>query len=426
MDNDKQDLIRIPQFPRTTTDDYQHHANSQHLPTQADQLSHPALSNLGPSHENALNTISRPHGFRLSPAAGFSNKRPTISLTDLPNEILQHLTSFLPISAAAALACCSHSTLHAIGTQYWDYLRLEHHRTERMLFLASKAPNLREYRLCNNCATFHVRDSSEGPKHRLPSHKQERPCVGKEGCISYLADGYVLKHHHIQLAMRYHDLGPAYGIPPKAFTYHHTYTFIDGSTMRTDITVEEMTGNWEFELRVDYRIRIPPGVDLRTSPWRYATRPCPHQRAFLPGSQNSPETNILSQLLTCSSKHPLSHSCSKCTALKRCIYCPTEIQARIKDLGRKGTTIEISVLKNLGRGDDPRLFVWHSQVGRAQGEPRAGSFESFEDIFDSLDRVFASFDRMADRLDGITRVATNTLSALQANQALVNASGVST
>jgi hypothetical protein len=61
---------------------------------------------------------------------GQSSKK--ISLVEgLPNEVIQHIATFLPLSSAALLALCSHHIYFALGTGYWERLARTQHQRDR-------------------------------------------------------------------------------------------------------------------------------------------------------------------------------------------------------------------------------------------------------------------------------------------------------
>lgn len=183
------------------------------------------------------------------------------SLESLPNEILQHINTFLPLPAAAAFALCSQRPYFVLGTGSWEKLaRTQQQRDkerqfndktdnrklgswddfrdpppqgQREEFLSLLERDLPELIFCCQCALFHPADLRY-ESHRLCSRSQ---------WVMHI--WYKLYFTKIQMTMKRHRLGWDYSRQLKWFSSSNTYPPYE-SDFATHETVEARIAGGKF------------------------------------------------------------------------------------------------------------------------------------------------------------------------------------
>ncbi len=283
----------------------------------------------------------------------------TISLCELPTEILQYIASLLPIGSAASLALCSHFLYHVIGSQYWRALRQENQSTEKRDFLSYLERDLSSFVFCYRCIQLYHRNPIEGPRYQYRWHR-ERQCIQEDGVITELAPSYYLKYQHVQLAMKSHRFGPTRGIPLTSLAYTYSRLRQDSwlqVVLRARIPADELLVRAQYTV---FTWRSHPNIDRVRFDIRQV---CPHLVT------TCYDENLLTQLLVCRLDHLDNPACLKCTGLKQCQYCPTEFQIEIEDFGDMDTAVLVTVWKNFGTGTTPLDLKWRAQVHSNDNNP---------------------------------------------------------
>jgi hypothetical protein len=181
----------------------------------------------------------------------------TSHILSLPFEIIQHIATYLDNASAATFSLSNRHIRYAIGTQYLSrYITASPSRFEARERLEKTIERaLPGAWHCAWCDEFHTWSATDGPT----SAPQEplRPCAEYN---SYLSDGlgYILRYHHIRLALSHHLYGPGHGIPLRAFEYSsHGSVKLFKTPVQTWISHEAKIAQGSFLLHTNYSILLP-------------------------------------------------------------------------------------------------------------------------------------------------------------------------
>jgi len=296
------------------------------------------------------------------------------SLESLPNEILQHINTFLPLPAAAAFALCSQRLYFVLGTGSWEKLaRTQQQRDkerqfngktyniklrswddfrdpppqgQREEFLSLLERDLPKLIFCCQCSLLHPANLRY-ERYRLCSRSQP------------MHNLYFTK---IQMTMKRHRLGRDYSRQLKWFSSSYTYPPYK-SDFATHKIVEARIAGGKFLVRVQYWVVLPASAVHLTSSATIGAHVCEHIHGLrtVKGS--------LEEMLNCRMSHwrDQDHECPECSGLRQCPHCETEFRIDARELEPRGFTIVITTWWNLGPGISPydREYREHCNLKRS-------------------------------------------------------------
>ena len=196
------------------------------------------------------------------------------TLVSLPNELLQHIASFLPITSAASLAFSGRHLRQALGDQYWLPLKDVTRSPLKLDFLIMLERDLPGYVLCHCCNRLHSWIAEETPRRasQWGEVATRRECIMRDQIKLDHVPAYDLRFRHCQLVMNAYRYGPAHGI---FWTLCHT----SGDTAEADYPqhksssppgLHSMSLFFEFDSRYRwYSTTVPKSSDgtrLRFAP----------------------------------------------------------------------------------------------------------------------------------------------------------------
>lgn len=161
------------------------------------------------------------------------------SLCDLPVEILQHITNYLPPISAASLALSSKKICRVVGTQYWQLMRdLKPGQCgdEKFQFLCLLEKDYSLYLVCYKCNTLHLQDPLDLPRTKYkrnttnpwppistrPRQHEARDCEFQNGRIALNNYVTIIDYRHLQLAMKHYRNAANFG--PMSDALSHSFT----------------------------------------------------------------------------------------------------------------------------------------------------------------------------------------------------------
>ncbi|KAF2496167.1 hypothetical protein BU16DRAFT_368420 [Lophium mytilinum] len=321
---------------------------------------------------------------------------PTDPLSQLPTELLQNISSLLPLSSRAALSLTSKRIRAIVGP---EYEQLSSSVAERSDFLALIEPNFRHHFLCRGCGVLHTRkhfDRWEALNNRGP---WPATCF-KDTTAQRFGSGFTLHFHHLYLVMQKHRLGSAYGISTKCLKTWLTSS-IDLNCRYNTKTSAAITAAGELILRAEYVFWRPKPM---TPNWRegnitteYWSKICPHLSVSELRGQNGSLSDTIKSIIERAGDHPVQYH-----GITRCLYCPTEFEARLTQTKKNRSQVQIVAWTNLGRGervDDPNWVAVSTSV-KARTIPRSPVWVWQEGIlrddYDAALRDKKKIKRMAD------------------------------
>ena len=275
------------------------------------------------------------------------------NMCTLPPEIVQLISSFLPLSSAVTLIICSHQMLYLLGDQALHSLRLPSQRRERKVFLGLMERDLPNLLLCHHCEVFQAvpRDESVG---QLWRYREEPGCVRLNDDI-FVWPSYRIRFPHVQLLMNNYRFGRPYREDLERFSYKSTLT-VDGAHFESEAWACIMVGG-ELLVRINSRLRLATQEDINklrySVPWV-----CCHLRELYQG-------RTCFQRILCQPCHDGGLPCGECSGMRCCNECSTWFQVCGRELTKSRREIRIDVWKYLGKCETPFDKKWSSQVGRS-------------------------------------------------------------
>jgi hypothetical protein len=278
----------------------------------------------------------------------------------LPLEIIQYIASCLPASGAASFALCNHYLSQAVGAQSWTNLSPSCQRAEREVFLQLLDRDLPHHLFCHRCALLHL-PQRPGVDERRDDEQYRR--MRRRRCFDndfqartyyYLSSSF--RFEHVQMAMKLHHLGLDVqnyltALPP---VVKGTCQLPNLKIFEARIVADEMI------VRSQHWLLWPAGHRFQLSQQAY---PHPQVCAHLETSPHYQDDNVLTDLLQCKVEHINRNQdpCPRCTGLKQCWACPTEMQIDIKVFeSQQGTALVVTKWLALGAGKSPFDPKWRS------------------------------------------------------------------
>ena len=299
----------------------------------------------------------RPHPGTLTASAGNdveTTLAQAFSLCDLPVEILQHITSFLPISSAASLARSNKKICRVIGTQYWQILkdsRQANCEDEMFQFLSLLEQDYPQYLVCYRCNALHLRSPLDLPPTRFARRRRHNPrdCELQDGEVVLNDYAITMDYRHLQLAMKSHrnaaNFGPMSDALSHSFIDHVRSMFSVSISQRALVVADELFIEQRWTLEQNRASDILQDLDYSL------LHICCHVLSF----RDAP----LAELLACKLGHPDQSACPRCSGgmLSNCQYCPTDIDLRVWSTNNV-TTVKVIAWRNLGSFRTPMDPKW--------------------------------------------------------------------
>jgi hypothetical protein len=281
-----------------------------------------------------------------------------ISLVEsLPNEIIQHIATFLPLCSTAAFALCSHRIYIVLGTSYWEGLKRtprqrelandikarvtrdsqpQGEREELLSLLERDLPNLI---FCCFCSILHPVNNS---------YNNRRVCSRS---IWSMNTRHGKEFSMVQMTMKRYRLGLSYWRQLSWFSSVTNYGW-DCEVKDTSYKiVEARIANGRLLLRSQFWIVFPTGATEPSNRAMSRAYVCPHipERGLFNSRQ------LLQKMVTCRMSHwrDRDYECLACSGLKQCHYCHTEFRIDARELGNDGFIIATTIWWDLGSGVSP-------------------------------------------------------------------------
>jgi hypothetical protein len=332
-------------------------------------------------------------------------ERESITLANLPAEVLLNIAAFLPISSSAALALCSREIQCKMGWVYFQEINkikwkpytdscnsaddtalpCPPEEEDRQTFLELLDRGSLDFIYCYYCKRLHKPDLTDSEKDIRPFvdfHKR-RACSQVHSYYkphNYLHQDFtfsraknVMKHHRAGL-----DCTPLLKVLSRTVTnFRDTHTQQNSVTCRISL---HDSGRLLVRAQHWFLVRTDPNPLF---PAEYSIDLCPHLSTWsgtsLPG--------LLDKLIVCTSSHSSAISCSTCSTLYQCSQCATEFQIDSKYFGERGWGMCFSVWHDFGDCRTPfeekfeNLHLSVPSRGRKSPEFKLGSIKSaFEEF----------------------------------------------
>ena len=321
-------------------------------------VSIPTYSSAGKLKQLIWRTLPFLEQAHYSPQPPAGDLQESLSLEDLPYELIQLVASFLPTGSAASLALCNRSMTRILGTHYWEGLKCHSQGEQRKRFLFALERDLPNYFFCHYCSKLHHKDAPGFPNRSLLPQEQ-LPCYQAYGTICFQAYGYSLSFQHVQLALKRYRLGPEHGFDLDVLSHTQVYARCHHSLTRLK-SIEPRFMYGQIFVRTQHWLLMRNGNDIDGVKFEFGPI-CPHLNGVRRLSR-------VSLLLDCKFSHLSDQKdCARCTGMTQCRYCPMEFQIDVAEIGDKGTAVILTQWLTLGGGLTPEDPSWWRHIsGRLQ------------------------------------------------------------
>ncbi|USP75958.1 hypothetical protein yc1106_03232 [Curvularia clavata] len=175
----------------------------------------------------------------------------------LPVELIQHVNTYLDTASAAAFCLSSRFIYYSLGTNVLTrYVEGSKNRFEKRRTIEAVVERaFPGHWFCGWCDKFHRWSPNEGPK-TLSSGKR-RECADFNSYL-HASNDYILRYHHVRLAINAALLGPEHGIPLSAFTHEQKgMAKISRTPVPTKLQISAKISRGRFLLHSSFAIIIP-------------------------------------------------------------------------------------------------------------------------------------------------------------------------
>ena len=281
------------------------------------------------------------------------------ALESLPIEILQSIAAHLPLSGASALALCSRTLAHALGTQHWDALREPKRIDDKRALLALLDPDLPDHILCASCAMLHRPYPN---RFDVDYARPPRDCESGLGC-NPINLRTIVYFNNVQAAMKRHRQGRDVTKELRALssTMVDKFPQIEDPTSVVHTSVLPCIIDGEMLFRTQCRVFVKTGAPFPDLVLWWA---CAHQNLLIPDPLPDPMLSPMAQMLACRTIHIAREesACAHCTGIRQCPFCDTEYQIDHKVWAGSGTSLVVAAWSNMGSARSPSDPKWAHHV----------------------------------------------------------------
>jgi hypothetical protein len=129
---------------------------------------------------------------------------------------------------------------------------------------------------CAWCDRFHIWSPKTGPKNAGQEKEQGRDCADFNSYL-HAGPGYVLRYHHIRLAINAHLWGPEHGLPLSTFEYAEKgMAKISRTTVPTNVKTQARIVEGHFLLHTSFAIIVPSFVTHNKNLLKHLWPTLPH------------------------------------------------------------------------------------------------------------------------------------------------------
>jgi hypothetical protein len=175
----------------------------------------------------------------------------------LPVELIQQVNAHLDTASAAAFCLSSRFIYYALGTNVLSgYVEASKNRFEKRRTIEAVVERaFPGHWFCGWCDKFHPWSADDGPK--TPARGRRRDCADFNSYL-YSGSDYVLRYHHVRLAINASLLGPEHGIPLSAFTHEQrSMAKIFKTPVPTKLSISAKISRGHFLLHSSFAIILP-------------------------------------------------------------------------------------------------------------------------------------------------------------------------
>lgn len=182
---------------------------------------------------------------------------PKAPILNLPLELIQHVNTYLDTASAAGFCLSSRYIYYALGTNVLSsHVEKSKNRFEKRRTIEAVVERaFPGHFFCAWCDKFHAWSPQDGPKAMIQGKR--RDCADFNSYL-YASNDYILRYHHVRLAMNAFLWGPDHGIPLSAFTHEHkSMAKIFKTPVPTKLQLSAKISEGHFLLHSSFAIVLP-------------------------------------------------------------------------------------------------------------------------------------------------------------------------
>lgn len=220
--------------------------------------SHPSADDSASDTASSRTSIDSAFEHDISDSLATITKLPQQApILTLPVELVQHVNTYLDTASAAAFCLSSRFIYYSLGTNVLSrYVEGSKNRFEKRRTIEAVVERaFPGHWFCGWCDKFHPWSPKEGPK--TPTRGKRRECADFNSYL-YAGSDYVLRYHHVRLAINAALLGPEHGIPLSAFTHEQRgMTKISKTPVPTKLHISAKIARGRFLLHSSFAVILP-------------------------------------------------------------------------------------------------------------------------------------------------------------------------
>jgi hypothetical protein len=327
----------------------------------------------------------------------------SVTLANLPAEVLLNIAQFLPIPSSAALALCSREIQCKMGSVYFQEINkikwkpytdscnstddtalpCPPEEQDRQNFLEFLDRDSLDFIYCYYCKKLHKPDLTDSEKDIRPfvDFNKRRACSQVHSYYkphNYLHQDFTFSR--AKNVMKHHRAGLDCTSLLKDLSRTVT-NFRDTHTQQNSVTCRiSLNDSGRLLVRAQHWFLIPANP-RPVFPADYSIDLCPHLSTW----SGTIYPGLLEKLIECTTSH--STPCSTCSSLHQCSHCATEFQINSKFFGDREWGMCFSVWHDFGECRSPfdekfeNLHLSVPSRGRKSPEFEKGSIKrAFEEF----------------------------------------------
>jgi hypothetical protein len=242
-----------------------------------------------------------------------TKKAPVLAL---PVELVQQVSIYLDDASSAAFCLSSRYIYYALGTDTLStYVGASKNRFEKRRTIEAVVERaFPGHWFCAWCDKFHAWGLEDGPNNAGQEKEKKRDCADFN---SYLHAGpdYILRYHHIRLALNAHLWGPEHGL--LLSTFEHTeknMAKISRTPVPTNLKISAKIVEGHFLLHTSFAIILPSYLARSKLLLKHLWPTLPHILSGHRDSENG-HTGLMAAIdnvVRRGWKYPHTQNCSSC------------------------------------------------------------------------------------------------------------------
>jgi hypothetical protein len=275
----------------------------------------------------------------------------------LPIELVQQVTSYLDAGSSASFCLSSRYIYYALGSdRLTDYINSSKSRfAKRRTIEALVERAFPGHWFCAWCDIFHPWDAATGPTDTEDGTKR-RDCLDFNSYLKASPD-YILRFHHIRLALNHSLWGSQHGIPLSAFNHSKAdMAKIYRTPVPTKLDISARIVEGRFLLHTSFAIILPSWSTSRKHLLEHLWPAFPHILAGHRDSENG-HTGLMAavdNVIRRGWKYPFTQMCATCATdwSVNCHFFPHATGGQ--------TRLVIQTWRDLGDGRNPFDTAWRA------------------------------------------------------------------